>query len=301
MEQAFFKKITQFYEQLESDLIQVEENVCKACQCSECCSIVAKGGEHSVSSMELDYIENYYQETGYPQGNINLFKEYLSRKKDTAGEILHPICPFFSKQNFQCSIYSARPLSCRLFGSYFIEGFQVPSRCYFNTIGKIVKKDEFIKEIPFAVAFSELKAEHLGAQKITLPLSPELHQNPEYLSFFDSSDPYLKGRRNLQDGKITKALEHYQETIVKNPKQSFIPCCISLDLIQAQQYAEAAAYGEKAVTLSPENAFYHFVLAIAYQLSGKIEKAIESYQESLKLNPENEAAKTTLNSLLQSS
>lgn len=292
-----FKKISKFYQELEPHLIQVEGNVCKECDCWECCTFAARGGDHAVAEMEFDYIEQYYQDKGYPQGDVQQFKDYLSRKKNDQGKLIYSICPFFDQKQHGCSIYSARPLSCRLYGSFFVEGFPVPDRCYFKTIGKKVKKNKSLEEIPLAFQFSELKSEHLGTKTIKKDRSALFNPDLSYLQTYDFFELYQKGGRLLADGKLEAAIQCYDEICSQYSNWSFVAFCAGTELIKTGHYKQAVPYLTQAVKLAQDNGFYHFALAIAYHFSGEIEKGIAAYLEAVRLNPQNAVAYEALGNL----
>jgi tetratricopeptide (TPR) repeat protein len=293
-----FKKIAKFYQDLEPYLVQVKGNVCRECSCSECCTFAARGGNHAVAEMEFDYIEKYYQKKGYPQGDVEQFKDYLSRRRNEKKELIYSICPFFDEKQYGCSIYEARPLSCRLYGSFFVEEFPIPNRCYFKTIGKKIRKNNSLEEIPLAFQFSELKSEHLGSKivtKIRSTVTPDL----SYLENLDFFDMYRQCGRLLSQEKISEAIECYDEICKKYSTWSFITFCAAADFIRAGHYKEAVPYAYRAVELAPDNAFYRFVLAAACQFSGEFEKAVQAYLETVRLNPQNAVAYEALGNLYQ--
>jgi tetratricopeptide (TPR) repeat protein len=303
MNPQIFEKMKQFYEELDKHLLSVEGNVCKACQCNECCTFAAKGGKHSVSDLEFDYIEHYYQKTGYPQANVSLFKEYLSKKKDNNGNVIHAVCPFFNHEEHACSIYPARPISCRVYGSYFLEGMPVPSKCYFKNIGKTIKTGNFFKEFPMALEFCELKSQHMGS----LPMRTSKKETTSLilwdLANLDNddaaNDPFILGCKLEREGKFGKAAESFEQAMKLYPSWSFIPCCLGTNLVRLKRLEEAIKAYKQALSLSPDNAFYHFVLAFALKLNGQYDEAQLEYEKAVELNPQNVIALASLANLHQ--
>lgn len=300
---TIFERLASFYDELNRHLIPVEGDVCKACQCNDCCTFAARGGEHFVSEMEMDYIEEFYRKKGYPRGSINLFKEYLARKKAQNGEILHQICPFYDTAAQGCSIYPARPLSCRLYGSYFTEGFRPPQRCHYLNKGKVLGKNQFLAEVPVGLEFMEVKMEYQVMRPLTYtgePMPQLWQQGMDDLTVIEGDEDAF-GRAFKLDlgGRKEEALAEYTEARAKYPRWSFIPYLMGNIFMMLNRFDEAVAHYEEAVTLRPTNPFFRFMLAYAYDLTRNVQKAIEEYEEAVKLNPENALACGSLANLLK--
>lgn len=303
MQKELFDKITRFYGDLEKHLIPVEGNVCKASECYECCTFAAKpNGKYVVSKMETDYIEEFYRERGYPQASLELFEEYISKKKDERGEIVHQVCPFFNLEEWGCSIYEARPLAARTYGSFFMDGSDIPPRCYFKDKGKTVRNGAFLDDNPLSMEFYELRQEHLGLRPVRISdqkTNPFLRREPDVLPVLEGeNDPFIEACRLEEEGKFAEAVAAYEDARKKYPDWAFIHSCMGTDLIILKRYPEAVEAAGKAVAMRPANAFYHFLLAMASEFGGDVARAEREYRETTRLNPANAIALASLAGIL---
>jgi Tfp pilus assembly protein PilF len=65
------------------------------------------------------------------------------------------------------------------------------------------------------------------------------------------------------------------------------------DELVKQNYQGAEAYFKKALEINPENPYALLNMGVVYQNTGRIEKARETYQKVIALNPSARAAKST--------
>ncbi len=61
----------------------------------------------------------------------------------------------------------------------------------------------------------------------------------------------------------------------------------AIEAAKAQLWNEAAFRWQQVTAENPEAAFAHNNLGVAYEASGKIEKAIAAYQQAVKIEPDN--------------
>lgn len=151
MDQSYYEALKLLYDEIDGYLPQHDGNPCKSC--NMCCTSLASQG---VSLLELDYIEEFLTRKETPAATLLDFIYYVSKKNVySSGSLL---CPFYDKDWGGCSIYLARPLSCRTFG-YFIREENldlIPSSCFLKKTTKIYTDETFPLLLPFTLPFYTL-------------------------------------------------------------------------------------------------------------------------------------------------
>lgn len=98
---------------------------------------------------------------------------------------------------------------------------------------------------------------------------------------------FEKGVRELQEKKRPeKSLEHFRRAIEIFPDYDEAYVQLGLAHLDLQQGQEAQTVLEKAVQANAENGRAHTLLGIALKLQGQNEKAIQPFQEAVRLEPE---------------
>jgi adenylate cyclase len=91
----------------------------------------------------------------------------------------------------------------------------------------------------------------------------------------------------LIKGEHDKAINAVKKAITLNPNSAEAYSFLGLILIYADQLDEAIAYIKKAFRLNPlPPSRYYFYLGFAYQNMRRFHEAVEAYNKSLELNPE---------------
>ncbi len=154
MEPLFYRQVEMIYKEVDSHLPVHRENPCNGC--SMCCTSSASQG---ATALEYDYIKQYLVNSGRSPEELDRFKDYVSKVIDTStGNLLYNNCPFYNLTDKCCTIYPARPLSCRTFGYFIKEGrlHLIPDRCFLKKTVKIYTDNTFGSLLPFALPFYDM-------------------------------------------------------------------------------------------------------------------------------------------------
>jgi len=153
MDSYYYEQTELVYKEVDKYLPEHKENPCK--DCKMCCTIMASQG---ATLLEFDYIREYLIKTGRSPEEIEKFRDYVIKLKEPeTNKPVHLICPFYSSTKKGCSIYPARPLSCRTFG-YFIKDERlhlIPDICNLKKFIKMYTDYTFASVVPFALPFYE--------------------------------------------------------------------------------------------------------------------------------------------------
>ncbi len=101
-----------------------------------------------------------------------------------------------------------------------------------------------------------------------------------------------KGNRKFDDKKYDRAASVFMDAVKKNEKDFGAHYNLGNSLYKKKMYKEANAEYQKAQKLthnSYEKAASQYNMGNAYMQNGDIEKAIESYKDALKNDPDNKA------------
>mgnify|MGYP000910293173 CR=1 FL=1 len=140
-----FNTLKEIYDGFDKEYFIHSENSCGDCKL--CCTSVMKFPP--LSHLECDFIEDFLKKhDGY--ADIKTFKNFMIHRDRER-------CPYFN--HFKgCTIYTVRPMYCRLFGLFRFKGTNpVPQTCVFY--GKTVKAppQDMYKIIKYFPEFTELK------------------------------------------------------------------------------------------------------------------------------------------------
>ena len=147
MKQSVYDIISEFYKSLRNFFPEYKGNPC--IECNICCRRIANLG---ASLMETDYIEEFVRRRDMDRQIFHDFKEFIEKKpQEKAGQT----CPFFSEKLKGCSIYEARPLSCRTFGCFInIKfGHLIPEYCRIRSKLTYYTDSDFSEKMPFVIDF----------------------------------------------------------------------------------------------------------------------------------------------------
>ena len=154
MEPLFYYQIETIYKEVDSHLPVHKQNPCNGCNI--CCTSSASQG---ATTLEFDYMKEYLIKSGRSPEEMERFKDYVNKLKDkSTGKLLYNNCPFYNITDKYCTIYPARPLSCRTFGYFIKEGRLnlIPDRCFLKRNIKIYTDITFGNLLPFALPFYEI-------------------------------------------------------------------------------------------------------------------------------------------------
>ena len=156
MDPLYFARTSLMYQEVDKHLPRLEGNLCGSCNL--CCTSMASQG---VSSLEFDYIEEFLKRSGRKGSLPARFKKYIQEHKAPASSKPR-LCPCYRKKERCCSIYAARPLSCRTFGYFIREGsiLLIPASCALREYTALYSDETFPRLLPFALPFYSLVYEY---------------------------------------------------------------------------------------------------------------------------------------------
>jgi Fe-S-cluster containining protein len=150
----FYNQTEKIYKEVDKHLPVHKENPCKGCNI--CCTSSASQG---ATTLEFDYMKEYLIKSGRSPEEMEQFKDYVNKLKDpSTSKLLYNKCPFYNLTEKYCTIYPARPLSCRTFGYFIKDGrlHLIPDRCFLKKNIKIYTDITFVSLLPFALPFYEI-------------------------------------------------------------------------------------------------------------------------------------------------
>jgi tetratricopeptide (TPR) repeat protein len=131
----------------------------------------------------------------------------------------------------------------------------------------------------------------VGAWARTPPPGQEDPLQAAYKDFALASLAFSRGEDEEARAYLAQAIEKDPESVYLNLKMTEV-------LKKSKHYREAIPYGLKAVSLAPDNPLHHAVLADVYALAGDDDRAVESYEKALELQPENQRVRLVLTTIL---
>ncbi len=145
-----YERVEKFYLKLGEFFPYYEENPCA--ECNICCKEISNLG---VSALEKDYIKEYIIRKKL---NLNVYEKFVNFLLEIKNKKDGQKCPFFDESLKGCSIYDARPLSCRTFGCYINETYKrlIPDVCKIKNNLIVYDDSDFYLKAPFIVEFYKL-------------------------------------------------------------------------------------------------------------------------------------------------
>jgi tetratricopeptide (TPR) repeat protein len=282
------KRLGELYARLDEALPRTEGNPCK--DCLGCCSVVHVI-MHRIGMMEMDYLSRHVEKE-----KVELFKDYIFRKKDETGEVAQILCPLYSKEIGGCSIYHYRPVSCRLFGHYYLTGSSVPDSCVFKERGAWIKAGDYFDVIPFAKEFRSLNRQYLSCRPYTKESMDEQIRFAEGFGtepiIDDEEYPDAVDRAlSLQlREKRDEAYEIFVREEEKNADSPYFYFYFGNLCDEMERYEEAVKCFRKALALKDDDSLFHFRLAMDLVIMGHHEEAMGEFRKVIELNPQNAMA-----------
>lgn len=273
-----FQGLETLYEALDERLPTQAGNPCGDCRA--CCTATGVD-RHSLSELELDYIEHTLG-----GDKIHAFHAFTRRLRDESGEILFETCPFYDLANRGCSIHEQRPFSCRTFGHFRLEGTQFPEECVFEGSETMVSRGGGFREIPLADELQRLARDYwpytgprivgYGAvSKRTLSLRPRLDSE-------ESSDPFSAALIALARGENEKAVAQLSEA---EGSDAFRLHHLGVALSCLQRHEEAHRVFSACLQLAPQSWEVSYQLGLNLQQLGDEKGAFRMLARTTQLNP----------------
>lgn len=105
---------------------------------------------------------------------------------------------------------------------------------------------------------------------------------------------FVHGKLLLKEGKRDDAETAFRGSLAANPSEPAVQMQLANLLLEQKRAAEAESLLAKSVAQQPDNSLFHFALGRAQAFSGQDERAAQSFQRSLELNPNQPELKTLL-------
>src|SRR5213593_2605654 len=105
---------------------------------------------------------------------------------------------------------------------------------------------------------------------------------------------YSRGLVLAQQGKLTEAMEHYQEALRLNPDYADAHYNGGNALAQQGKPAEAIEHYRQALRIKPDDALSHTNWGVALAQQGKLAEAIDHFREALRIKPDDALAHRNL-------
>lgn len=226
-EQKYFRQLTDLYKRLEGELRPQPGNPCG--DCHVCCT--GDGlSQHNVTALELDYLEEHVG-----QERIDDFRRFLKRD----GEI--SLCPYYEGG---CTVYTARPYSCRVFGHYRRQDTKFPEVCVFRGQEHIFQVGQYREVVPESEELIELSRYYWAHRRQRDALEDSEHQAAGL------EDHLGRALESLQAGDLAGALAEMDHEDSEDP---FTLYSKSLILEEAGRPDLACTVLEKALAQAPES------------------------------------------------
>ena len=98
---------------------------------------------------------------------------------------------------------------------------------------------------------------------------------------------YIRGLFHLQNGDYGEALESLQSAHTRLPEEPAVNHALSDTYVGLGDGVNAEYYAKTAVTLAPENIWYHLSLAGIYKTEGRTEAVLDTYRKAQVHHPDN--------------
>lgn len=237
------------YDRLDATLPAVAGNPCGTCKA--CCT--ARGlTYHRVQQVEVAHLEGIYGAEAAAR-----FLEFAERRKDADGAFLHEVCPFYDRGRGGCGIYGNRPYACRLFGHFRMAKTALPDPCVFEGRDTEVPAGEYFQRIPLADRMRAVERRYVSL----LPPRTGGEAPPPV-----AADLIAQARANANPGDL------FDMAVVAHLEGS---------------RDEALRLFDEALAARPDATYAHFYRGNLLQELGRAGEAAASYQEALRIEPDN--------------
>jgi tetratricopeptide (TPR) repeat protein len=260
--------------------------------CKACCTATGRRS-HTVTGIELAYLAARGGRTAQPTA----FVAYLAQERDESGALRHPVCPHYASSAGErgeggCSVYAARPFSCRVFGHWRLDDSALPTDCVFEGTETRFTQSSYFAEVPQARRLVALEVEYTGRRGI----APQMSETD--LTTYDSNAArWLAGPPPASSG-VERALYHqargerhladeaFATAAEQDPSSAWVWQAWGWLHQEQQRWSEAASCYARAARLEPANAEYPTLLGVALLESGCYADALEAFASSLALVPD---------------
>jgi len=308
--EELLKKLEQIYSELGKSFDRGGKNFCG--ECSYCCTY---NFLHGVSLLEYEYIYIYLERLGMGRKAWE-FRDYIRKKRTVRGELIYTGCPLYDEEKKGCSIYTARPYSCRIFGLY--GDIPPPLYCSYRDFAILLPAGHFCAMAPMAKELFEIKTlyevitaktgEEKADRYYTLGVNQYYRADPHgalpWLEKAIEENPghkdalyqiaiyyYALGDRGTATKSIREALKYEEKDIN-------LRLHLGLFLMEQGKFDEAKEEFIRVLDINPQNTMALTAMGNFFFTAGNMEKAEVYCKKALEINPSMEMAWLILKKIL---
>jgi len=234
--------------------MEPEANFCGACH--SCCKYPI---HLRVSALELSLMEE--REKGYKK---EAFLRFVNRADRQGGTV----CPHYSLEINGCSVYSSRPLCCRVFG--YVPFREMSEDCAYHTLD-IGAVDYRGMEKLFS-SFSALRLSYYREHRATI----------ELLTIMDY---FIMGNVLIEEGKTDDAFRLFDQALRLDPESSLSHSYQAKKFEMTGELERAEAAYRKALEYDHEEPTLYVKLGFVLYGRGDYEGALALYDEAERRDP----------------
>jgi len=298
-----FNRLKDIYEDFDREYLH---NINMDCQdCFLCCT--AKFIYPKVSSLEYDFLDDFIKKNKIDTP-VEQFKYYITNRSPD-------ICPCYDMSKKRCTIYSARPFCCRMYGLFSFKGeAPLPDKCAFYGKRKKISDNEKYGVILHFAEFMELRYKYdlmkvtakkermeilirLGEEYFRQDRHGEAEEVFEEAYKINPHDPritYNMGCIYRGRGELDRARKNMELSLAGGGERDFPYIYQNLGFIclNTNSFEDSCKYFEKAIELEPEESLPYTGMAFACWSRGDEENAKINCARAMELDPENQMVKT---------
>ena len=274
-----------------TDLEEVAPRPCNrqthsCASCFTCCT--ARGPAiHRVTEIEYALLED---RVGQHQSAE--FRDYLNKKPDESGNLIHETCPNYDHTARGCGVYNHRPFACRVFGHLKPEGTFFPSGCHFNGHETTFSQHEYFEAVPGAVEVRHLNREF---QMLLMPeagqyCEPAALSRRANMSNLREQDPLDAAVLLQAEGRCQEALNLLLETRQATGPSLHLDWCLAILLSRTEQHEPALAVYSSLLQRLPQRWDLYYYAGFHALMLGHKELALEHLKVTVEHIPDHSLA-----------
>lgn len=263
MRELFFQELEQIYQNLNRSLPSGKGNLCG--DCYHCCT-TAELTEHRVTALEIDYLESRVGED-----KIASFLNFLDRSPNT-------VCPYYQGG---CTVYEARPYSCRTFGHYRREDTPLPEICVFRGQEAIFGVGKHRHAVPQSAELTELSRRYWTHR------TPRQGSGSSVYQAAGLEEQLAEALDHLRLGRLEEAVESALQEPSRDP---FSLYCKSLILEEAGRSDLTCGLLIEALQAVPASADLWYRLGSVLLSQGELDGALTALKQTVECRHEQPTA-----------
>ncbi|MEW6280646.1 MAG: tetratricopeptide repeat protein [Candidatus Eremiobacterota bacterium] len=305
--------LERLYAEVDARLPSEPGNPCG--QCYACCT--ARGlTRHRVSELEMELIACRVGPVAARE-----FRRYLERERRPDGGLVHEVCPNYRQG---CGLYAQRPLSCRLYGHYSVEGTRLVDGCVFVGRDRLFVRSDYYRIVPGAAGLRRL--ERSFALKVGRAPAPPEERLEDPSVGLNLEDPLDRSLLLQVQGRFREALEALEgeasaeadyargalwcmldrpdlalecllraaQELPENPEVAYM---VGSQYLVTNRPQEGIPWLERAVELDAGHGLAWGFLGYGWLQRGDGERARGCFQEAVRLQPDNQAFRARLEAM----